>query len=302
MNPGATFRGTLVPPLLIGLGYATAQAIGRGIGWEGLYWQSPFMFWFLSGLIMALALRPVMARIPWRRDTAFGVAAAMLLGMGPVADWGAARLLEIAGAEGVAALVPPNVVPQLLGFFMAAGLMGGLFRPRGGEIGWAGLRSRLMRHTPAGWTLRLGGLGLAALGVGIVSGAAAVWSADALLVPPLFDINPWVLMSQPNGEAAAPLRTLAIGWLRALVLVAPLLPVALVLRGTRLQVTLVFALLLFVIGDFAPMIEEQPFPSPLWLTARVVLDALKAALIGWCAAYAIGQIRNFEIPATEPPR
>ena len=301
MNSVATFRGTLLPPLLIGLGYAAAQAIGRGTGWEWLYWQSPFMFWFLSGLIMALAMRPVIARIPWRRDTAFGVAAAMLLGMGPVAEWCAARLLEIAGAKGSAALVPPNVVPELLGLFMAAGLMGGLFRPRGGEIGWAGLRVRLKRHTPAGWALRLGGLALAALGAGIVIGAVAVWSADALLVPPLLDINPWALLAKPNGDAAAPMQILAIGWLRALALVAPLVPVALVLRGTRLQVTLVFALLLFVIGDFAPMIEDQPFPSPLWLTARVALDALKAGLIGWCAAHLIGQIRKIDISAAGPP-
>ena len=288
MNSVATFRGTLLPPLLIGLGYAAAQAIGRGTGWEGLYWQSPFMFWFLSGLIMALAMRPVIARIPWRRDTAFGVAAAMLLGMGPVAEW-------------CAALVPPNVVPELLGLFMAAGLMGGLFRPRGGEIGWADLRVRLKRHTPAGWALRLGGLALAALGAGIVIGAVAVWSADALFVPPLLDINPWALLAEPNGDAAAPMQILAIGWLRALALVAPLVPVALVLRGTRLQVTLVFALLLFVIGDFAPMIEDQPFPSPLWLTARVALDALKAGLIGWCAAHLIGQIRKIDISAAGPP-
>jgi hypothetical protein len=52
---------------------------------------------------------------------------------------------------------------------------------------------------------------------------------------------------------------------------------------------LVFGILPFVIGEFAPLMENQPFPSQSWLTARVVLSALGSALTGSAAAWLIGQ-------------
>ena len=69
-------------------------------------------------------------------------------------------------------------------------------------------------------------------------------------------------------------------WLREFVRVAPLLPVALTLRGRWVQLTVVHGLLLFVISDFAPLMVDQPYPSASWLLARTGLGLARSFFIG----------------------
>ena len=80
--------------------------------------------------------------------------------------------------------------------------------------------------------------------------------------------------------------------LRALALFLPLMPIALAVRGSWLQIAAVFSLLLFIVGDFAPLIMDQPYPSTRWLLARTALGAVEALLLGAAAARLIGRIRG----------
>ena len=85
---------------------------------------------------------------------------------------------------------------------------------------------------------------------------------------------------------------LAFEWLRGLALFLPLLPVALALRARWFQHTTVFALLFFIVGDFAPLLSEQPFTSLPGLLAVNGLAAARALLLGGAGALLIGELRG----------
>lgn len=299
---------TFLPPIATGIGYAAAKALGKGAGWGGFYWQSPVMFSFLAGLLIALGLRPILTRVPWQRGAAFGLVLVGMLAIGPAGDWCEARLLAWSGLLGYPYDLPASALPELLGALAAAGLLAWLYRPSGGTIGLANLRIRLARLTWVQWLVRLSLLGIAAVTV-----AGAAGSLDALLsrqfaLPPMDPANPWLRLwtlgtatVSANGAAGGvsavshgaggtgALMVVALGWLRGLALILPLVPIALVLRGTRTQIALVFTLVLFIIGEFAPLMENQPYPSASWLLVRVGFAVVGAAAIGTVTAWLIGQ-------------
>lgn len=286
---GPTVRQTLLPPLLTGVGFAVGRAIGKGPDWGGLYWQSPFTFAFLSGVMISLALRPLLVRVAWRRDGAALMALAVLLGMGPVAAWCRWWLGAAAGWAGMPFTVPPTMVPELLGDLLAAGLMGWLFRPRSGTIDPRNVAARWRRMRPrGGWGWRVAALGTTAVAIHLAVGGLDAWAQRRFPLEPLLAVNPWLRLTAAEGSGAAG-GLLALGWLHGAVRTLPLLGVALVVRGTRLQTTLLYGMLLFVVGEFAPLVEQQPFPSPNWLALRVVLGALHAGLLGWAAARLVGE-------------
>jgi hypothetical protein len=312
-RPPPTLLATLLPPVGTGLGYAAAKAVGQGSAWGGLYWQSPFMFSFLSGLLIAVALRPILSRVPWQRGTAFALVLALFLAVGPPAAWSESRLVAALGLMGFPYALPRDVLPELLAAWVAGGLLAWLYCPRGGEIGLANLGRRLGRMSAGHWVARLAALGgvvaLISVGLGLADSQLVRDSA----MPPLFPVNPWLRAGLSGAESAgngaagpwagAPLAgtggamLLLISWAKGLALALALLPIALVVRGRRAQLALVFSILPFVIGEFAPLIENQPFPSQSWLAARVGLAALGSAAIGAAAAWLIGQTPPPE-PAT----
>lgn len=295
---------TLLPPLAAGIGYAAAKSLGKGAGWGGLYWQSPVMFSFLAGLLIALGLRPILTRVPWQRGAAFGLVLAGMLAIGPAGDWCEARLLAWSGVLGFPYDLPASALPELLGALAAAGLLAWLHRPSGGTIGLGNLRARLARLTGVQWLIRLSLLGIAAVTVAGVTGGLDALLSRQIGLPPMDPTNPWLRLwtlgaatVSANGVSAvsygaggtAALAVLALGWLRGLALILPLVPIALVLRGTRTQIALVFTLVLFIIGEFAPLMENQPYPSASWLLVRVGIAAVGAAAIGTVTAWLIGQ-------------
>jgi hypothetical protein len=178
--------------------------------------------------------------------------------------------------------------------------MAWLYPPPLRPIDGRNLLARLRdRSTGSGLGDRLGRLAL--LGVFAVALGLAVGGWDlrrATSLPfgfvPLVMPNPWLTFqalwgsSAPGAGPVAAGLLLAVLWLRALAALLPLLPIVLTLRGTWAQLTLVFALLLFVVGDFAPLMIDQPYPSGSWLLARTGLGLARSAVLGGALALLLG--------------
>ncbi len=289
-------RGTWFAPLLVGLAYGLAQSAFPSGRLDFFYWQSPFFFAVLAGVAIAFGCRPVLSRIGWTRPAAAGVGIALLAGIGPLGDWAAAALVVQAGLGAFPLHLPASGWPLLTSALAAGGVMALLFRPGGGELGAAELWERLGFEPLALRLARLAALGLFAVTLSL---AVAWWdarqeeTATALYVP-LVAANPWLRLEGLwlNEGAGAAALLLAIRWLRALALLAPLVPIALVVRGSFLQLTLVFMLLLFVLGEFAPLMMDQPYPSLQWLFARTGLGLARALVLGAAVTLAVGVVRR----------
>ncbi|MCZ6558653.1 MAG: hypothetical protein O7E56_15235 [SAR324 cluster bacterium] len=308
---GRIISGTLLAPLLTGLAYAAGRSLPAGGFMDDLYLPSPLTLAFFSGLLIAFACRPVLLRVPWSRGVAIAVAAAILLGGGPAAEWLLAWTIAAFGIGPFPYILPRSAWPELLGALTAAVTMGLLFRPGGGVIGPANLRARLTIRRPLDWMRRLTLLGVLAVALGLAIGWADTWFAayGTPTFTPLVAPNLWLQVTGRGFEAGGfsrnAVETASLGvllvkgaallllyWLRALALFLPLLPVALVLRGHWRQVALVFVLLLFIVGDFAPLILDQPYPSTRWLLSRTALGLLRALVLGGAAAWLIGRLKE----------
>jgi hypothetical protein len=300
-------------PILVGLGYAAARTVAAGLAWPGLYAQSPFALAFFSGLLIAFAWRPVLLRVPWSRSVALALVAAVLLGTGPLGDWALARLVAAFHLAPFPYVLPRSVVPELAGLAAAAALLVLLFRPEADHVNWPSLRARLAMRTGAAWLGRFSLLGAWAVALWLLIG----WGDGLLAGPggrsfaPMVHLNPWaqltgreIGMGQFMGNGAGlpgagseflrGAALLALYWVRALALYLPLLPIALVVRASRLQITLIFTVLLFIVGDFAPLMMDQPYPSTPWLLSRTALGAVRAVLLAGAATLLIGQIKGKE--------
>ncbi|MEE8395842.1 MAG: hypothetical protein V3S29_07285 [bacterium] len=304
-----SFTGSLGAPALVGVAYALARTIppGAASGGPTLSLQGPFLLAVLSGALIALGCRPVLSRVPWSRGAAVGLGLALLLGVGPAADWALARGVGWAGLA-VAQYDPPGwAATEILGAVAAAGLMGLLFRYRGGAIGAASIWARLGLRSRWRWCGRVALLAGGAVALWLVLG----W-ADSMLVAgaggraaPLVNANPWLRLAAaltpypgagsngalpPAAGAGWGLATALLGltWLRALAMILPLALLALAIRGAWWQLTFVFGVLLFVVGDFAPLMLDQPYTSTQWLLQRTALGLARAAALGGAAAWALG--------------
>ena len=310
-GPKGILTGTLLAPILVGVAYALGRNLTGGWLDGSFYLQSPLTLSFFSGLIVAFACRPVLLRISWSRGMALGLGLALLLGQGPVADWCLARLIEVLGLGPFPYIFPRNVLPDVLAALAAAGMMAVVFRPRGGGLPLAGLKARLKLRGAGAWAGRLAALAVLAVGMWLVSGwLEALWSGThPNSFTPVIAPNLWIQNTgggfEPgaavaNGTAdpgaltalARGVALLALHALRALALFLPLMPIALAVRGSWLQISAVFSLLLFIVGDFAPLIMDQPYPSTRWLLARTALGVVEALLLGSVAARLIGRIRG----------
>ena len=294
MAAGRATRATLrvqLAPLGIALGYALARTIQFADEWTLLHYPSPFTLSFLAGLLMAYACRPVLSRLSWTRNMCALVALALLLGLGTAAARAATWVgLHLGGA--VPPLAGGQLWPELLAAVLAALLMGVLYAPRDGRIDWADLVARLRSVGGAYWK-RVGAWAVFAVVLQLALGwvDARLWRGNDPALAPLFADNPWSRLTG-SGDVLTAGGLLLLWWVRALALILPIVPIALVLRGSLIQLVAVFALLYFVLGDFAPLMTDQPYFSAAWLVARVSVGALGALLLGLAAAVAIGQIRR----------
>jgi hypothetical protein len=314
MNRSApSFTSAILPPFAAALGYAAAKSIGQGASWGGLYWQSPVTYSFFAGLLVAMGLRPVLARVPWQRSTAFALVLACFAAIGPLSDWWEAALLERLGALAFPYALSRDAMPDLLGAWAAAGLLAWFYRPHGGDIGWHSLRTRLLRRPPAQWLTRMALMGIAVSGVSLLSALAGGELARNVGVPPLDAVNPWLRLTPAGGEgiqngvmlaawAAAwtsSAAVLAVDWLRGIAFALPMLALALAIRASKAQFALAFGMVVFIVGRLAPLIEDQPFPSQIWLSLRVAFAALESAAIGLAGAFLIGPLSPRQ--AAPPP-
>jgi hypothetical protein len=292
--------GLLFGPVLVGLVYGFALTAVPGFRPGLLSLQGPFTFTVLSGVAIAFACRPVLNRIGWSRPVAMALGVALLVGIGPLGDWAVSGLIVGAGLGALPLNLPPAGQGLLLGAVLAGVLMGWLFGPRGGALDAPALWAR-WRFEPA--SRRLGRLALVsaaavALWLGLSALDARLEESAAQLYVPLAEPNYWLRLQglwaaggvvTGAGTAAGLLGLL---WLRGVLTVLPLLPIALAVRGTWGQLTLVFTLLLFVLGEFAPLMADQPYPSLRWLLARVGLGLLRAAVLGGLTAALFGVLRR----------
>ncbi|MBI4081548.1 MAG: hypothetical protein HY423_02950 [Candidatus Lambdaproteobacteria bacterium] len=307
-------------PIATGLAFALGRELPQGLHWQGIALQSPLVQAFLAGVLISFACRPPLARIAWSRAAAVGVAAALLLGIGPLPSWALAQLADALAIVALPYTLPRSAWPDLLGALLAAATLGLLLRPAGGTIGWASLVGRWRMRSPGTWLRWLGGLGLAAAALALAAG----W-LDTLLVAhsqpllaPLLHPNPWLRLREvalggggAPSDGVAPLAAAGVtlaGALRAgalllllalrgVALVVPLVPLALVVRATPPQLALVFGIELFILGEFVPLMLQPPYPSTLWLIARTGLGLAQATALAAAAAIVLGEARP---PATPP--
>lgn len=310
-DPSPALTLFLAPPL-IGLVSALVQLTLEDPQQEIFYWFGPLMSFTLAGMAVALACRPVLSKLPWRQYLAMGLGLGLVAGIGPPGDWMAAWALNAAGVSGFPLSLPTSGLGIMAGALMMGVMMGLMFRPRGGgDIGWPGLMSRFRFH---GWRTNLGKMALLSAGV-VVLGLAVAW-VDALLeesttgfyVSILEPLEPnywyrlqgvWQRQSGTSGVGGAAIL-LTVIWLRAVLLTAPLLPIALAIRGSRLQLTLVFTILLFVLGEFAPLLRDPVFSSLNWLLLRIALGLGRSVLVAFAVVSLFGVIRGKPRPATVP--
>jgi len=290
----------LFGPLTVGVAYGLVQALVPRFTLDFLYIQSPFMFTALSGVAIAFACRPVLMRIEWTRGVAMALGAALVAGVGPLGDWVVSTLIAGAGLAAFPLNLPPSGLSLLCGALAAGLLMGWLFRPAGGALDARELWVRWRFHP---WAHRLGRLAL------VAAAAVALWivvaavdahqeaTARSLYVP-LVEPNYWLrlqgLWLDRAGLAAlgSVVALLVLLWLRAVVLLLPLLPIAMAIRGSWVQLTVVFSLLLFVLGEFAPLMVDQPYPSLGWLLLRTGLGLARAVLVALLFTRLFGVIRH----------
>lgn len=315
-SPTGILTGTVLAPLLAGGAYAAAHSLpGEWLG-GGAYLQSPLTLSFFSGLLITFACRPVLLRIPWSRGAALCLVLAILLGAGPAAGWSLAWLIDLLGLAPFPYILPRSILPNVLGALAAGGVMVVMFRAGGGNVDLASLRARLKQRSAGSWAMRLAAMAGLAVALWLVAGwMEALWAGTH---PPNFTPviapNLWIQVTsggfEPGGATAAAEATGATGdagavaaiargaallgmyALRALALLLPLVPISLVLRGKWLEITMVYVLLLFIVGDFAPLIMDQPYPSTRWLLLRTATGAIQALLLGGAAARLIGQTRD----------
>jgi hypothetical protein len=299
--------GMLFGPLTVGVAYGLVQALVPRLTLDFLYLQSPFMFTALAGVAIAFACRPVLLRIEWTRAMAMGLGVALVGGLGPLGDWIVSSLVQGAGLGAFPLSLPPSGLSLLLGALVAGVLMGRLFRPAGGTLDARELWARWRFHP---WAQRLGRLAL------LVLAAVALWivaamldahqeEATSALYVPLVEPNYWLrLQGLWMGRAGAAALAgvaglLGLLCLRAVLLVLPLLPIALAVRGSWAQLTVVFGMLLFVLAEFAPLMSDQPYPSLRWLLLRTGLGLGRAAVLGGLTAALFGVIRRGPAPLAD---
>ncbi len=295
-RPRQSVAGVLVAPLIIGVASAVAHFLVQRPGYDYISWQGPLVFHALAGVAIAFSCRPALARIPWSRSVAVALALALLAGIGNPGDWAMAWVLEGLG-------LPRSGAGLLTAALVAGVLMGLLYRPQGGGLDGADLWRRFRFHP---WPRQAGRLAL------LAALAACLWlavswvdawleeGARTLYIPLLEPLEPnsWLRLQgvwdRSRGLSGAPgvLTGLFMLWLRSLLRILPLLPIALAVRGSRGQLTLVFTILLFVIGEFAQLLRDPTFVSLNWLLARTAMGLGRSALVGLGMVLLFGVVRG----------
>ncbi|MDH4246258.1 MAG: hypothetical protein OEW39_00395 [Deltaproteobacteria bacterium] len=275
-------------PLVIGMGYAVASFLPRGLSPDQVYFQSPFMFTVFAGLTIAYACRPVMARIPWSRGAALTVIVFLLTGVGPLGDWLTAALLKRMDLVSFPLNLPHSPMGIILGALTGGALMTWLYRLEPGEITLAELMKRV-RHGAGGVSVgRLALLTAVAAAIPFLTAwGDALWLEQGTgMYTGLVHPNAWLRLEGVLGREGGLAGWVGGGvfllalWFRGALLVLPLVPVALALRGRWYHLTVVHGLLIFVLAEFAPLMVDQPFPSGGWLIARTLLGLGRSFAIG----------------------
>ena len=279
-------RGTIAAPLVTALVYGfLLQLPHPGIS-SLFYWQSPLVFSCMAGLLIAFACRPVLSKMGWSRPMALMVALSMLLLIGPPSREGLAHFISWTGAAPYPLSFRASPWGELFAVLGASIVMSWLYCRNPGAMTFESVRGSFIRAgmgRVAGTVVMLGCLMLA---WNLLAGwldAKAVWNwgwyGTGVLAP-----NAWLRLTQTQSQQAAAIL-LGTDWLTATLTFAPLALIALNLKAVPAQMTLVLGMSLFVLGTFAPMVMDQPYPSAQWLTLATAHGVLRAAVLGAVAAW-----------------
>ena len=126
---------------------------------RALSWPSPLTLSLLAGLLLAFALRPVMTRLPWSRSTGALLGLALLVCLGPAADWPLHWLLDALDLQPLAPGSARAAGFELAGALVAAMLIGLVYAQPIGGITPANLWARLGLRGHGFWLGRLAALG-----------------------------------------------------------------------------------------------------------------------------------------------
>ena len=283
-----SLKDTVLAPLICGVLYAVGEFLPRGLRSQDFYWQSPFMFTALAGLLIAFACRPVLSRLQWMRRTAFGMGLLIVLSLGQAGDIASARIASLLGAAPYPLSLPYALLPTLgAALFISVG-MTLLYCPKGGRVGPFALWGSVTAHDPQRLMLRLAVVSafyvVIQLGVGWLD-LKMVWSwgvYETGIIQP----NAWAQFTAPTHAAGPPIFFMLL-WLRGFVRLLPLMLIGVTLRGQPMQIALVFGMLWFVLGSFVPLVVDQPYPSPVWLIGVVAWDVAEAGVMAMITARAI---------------
>lgn len=275
---------TLVAPIGVGLVYAFARESSAEWGWPEIYWQGPFMFAFLGGILIGFAFRPLLSRVNWDRPTAFGAGLLLILGLGPWASQALALISQGLGATGFPVGASGEMRQEFFAALAAATLMALMYPPKKGNITLANLKERAAKKPLTQWLPVLSALSLAAVVVWLAFSGLDTFT-HGFSQGRVFSPNSWNEITDTlKNNLLEGLVLMLFFWVRGLIMFSVLGLLPLVIKGPPNKTILMYALLIFVLKDFVPLMMNQPYPSVSWLTARTVMSLLEAAALGGLAA------------------
>lgn len=234
-----------IGPLSIGAGYAVSKVLM-------LRWLAPeraaqvdFKLYVLAGFFLGIVIRPIAQRIYWYRSTRFVILTLMLLLMGPLGSF-PEYWMENQPIDGE---FWQRMLPETASVCMVTLLASLILIPTQFQVTLTDIFKRLFYQISWDWGMR------------VFLGAAAYVGLFLCFRVALSSVETWdapwgnvVLFLQSEGTSG--FEKLAYLWGRGLMLVLAILPIHNILRGKPYEMALIFGSLLFVVGDFAPLVAN----------------------------------------------
>ena len=247
-NPKKTTRSpfnSYIAPLAMGAGYAVSKVLMvRWLEPERVA-QVDFKLYVLAGFFLGIVLRPIVQRIYWYRRTSFVVLTLMLLLMGPAGAFPESFM----GNQPIDGEFWQRILPEVASVLMVTLLASLILVPAQFQLTLADIFKRLLYQISWDWGAR------------VVLGAAVYVGLFLCFRVALISVGTWeapwhnVLVFFKSAETSW-LEKVGYLWGRGVMLVLALLPIHNILRGKPYEMALIFGAVLFVVGDFAPLVAS----------------------------------------------
>lgn len=234
-----------VGPIAIGAGYAVSKALM--IRWlqPELVTQIDFPLYALAGFFLGIVIRPIVQRIYWYRQTSFTILTVMLLLMGPAGAFPEYLMWDQPLDWEFGKSVLPEMVPVIISILLASLIL----VPAQFQLTFTDIVNRFVYQISWDWGIRVfvGAWVYAGLFLcfRVALSTVETWEAPWNNVIVFFNSTeiPW------SGK-------LFYLWSRGAILVLAILPIHNIIRGKPHEMALIFGSLLFVVGDFAPLVAN----------------------------------------------